>query len=143
MKNIFKLIYISSSSKSINEQGIEDIVNRSKLNNPKHNISGALLYRSGFFLQLLEGDKEDVKALFTKIKKDPRHENIISLLEMFDEHRIFPDWSMAYREMSELDLKMVNEILSWTKLINRSPQIDNQLVIEILNRFKKELLTKK
>ena len=46
---------------------------------------------------------------------------------------------MAYREISDLDLKMVNNILSWTKIINKSPEINNELILKILSHFKEKL----
>ncbi len=44
--------------------------------NSKNDITGVLYYGNGYFLQYLEGEKEQVEALFYKsILKDSRHQN--------------------------------------------------------------------
>ena len=67
------------------------------------------------------------------------HNNVTRLFDNEIEERILPDWSMGFREVSELDLKMVNEILSWNRLISASRTIDKQLIMYMLERFKTAL----
>lgn len=50
--------------------------------------------------------------------------------------RLFEHWSMSYRELSELDVKVINEILSWNKLINAEKDMDNSSILYMLERFK-------
>ena len=56
-----------------------------------------MLYASGYFLQLLEGDKTDVMALYHKIEKDPRHKACKILLDeaMEDSNRLYDKWFMT------------------------------------------------
>lgn len=65
-------------------------------NNLNH-IYGALYYGNNYFVQCLEGNKEQVEHLyFKKILKDPRHENCeIMMLENIDD-RMFSGWHMKY-----------------------------------------------
>jgi len=137
---VYKLFYVSNSSNEFKgKQDIENILKTANEFNQKKNITGILLYHSGIFLQLLEGKKEDVDYLYEKIEKDKRHRNVIKLFTVTGANKIFDKWSMAFRDITELDIKMVNEILSWNKLISASRDIDNNLIIHILERFKKYL----
>jgi hypothetical protein len=137
---IFQLVYVSAATQNQNyDKMINEILSVAIKFNLKNNITGVLLYRGGIFLQLLEGDEKNVKNLFSKIQKDPRHNNVITLIENTSNSRLFDKWSMAYRELSDWDLKMVSNILSWTKIINKSPEINNELILKILSNFKENL----
>jgi len=137
---IYKLFYVSNASDMFKgKDDIDKILTVAHSFNAEKNITGILLYHSGIFLQLLEGEKSDVDALYEKISLDSRHKNVIKLFSIEDKNRIFKDWSMAYRDITELDIKMVNEILSWNKLVSAARDIDNNLIIHILERFKKYL----
>lgn len=132
----YQLLYVSKASDSINESLIDQIIGKAKDYNEKNGITGILLYRGEIFLQLLEGEKSAVERLFQKIAKDRRHANLTRIFEIEENERIFPNWAMGYREVTDLDVKMVGEFLSWNKLINAAHDIDNNLILHMLNRFK-------
>lgn len=71
----------------------------SRSNNRQHGISGILLYTpDGRFLQVLEGEAEEVRRLYHhRIAADPRHYNCRMLSEGPCQHRAFPDWPMGFR----------------------------------------------
>jgi hypothetical protein len=133
---IHQLFYVSSiKSNSKNESLVDEIVRKALTNNPRDDITGILLLKGGVFLQLLEGPVEKVQSLFKKIERDPRHSNVIRLFEVCENERIFPLWSMGFKELTDLDFKMVNEILSWNKLLSGSGRIDNVLIRTMLKKF--------
>lgn len=137
---MYQLFYISSATESqLKDFSFKDIAITSRGKNQKKNISGILLYHSGLFLQLLEGEKEDVEALFKIIESDPRHSNIVVLFRNRARKRVFEEWSMAYKEINKIDVKMINEIISWNKLISGAKDIDKNLILFMLQRFKKDL----
>lgn len=55
----------------------------------------------GVFLQYLEGEIEDVDALFAKISRDVRHRDVKILERRVVDRRMFVDWSMATLEWTE------------------------------------------
>lgn len=132
----YQILYVSKPTKQIDSNSIRDIVTHATEYNTKNDITGILLFRSGVFLQLLEGEKSKVEALYVKIEKDPRHTNVVRILSIEENERIFPIWGMAYHEISDLDIKMVSEFMSWNKLIAGATDIDNKLILQMLNRFK-------
>ena len=133
--SVYQLFYVSRCSEAITDSDVDNILKVSRENNSKKNITGILLFRSGLFLQLLEGEKDLVQALFAKVEKDPRHRHVIKVLEKSGNDRIFGEWSMGYRKVEELELKMINEVLSWQKLITASKDLDNHLILHMLSRF--------
>lgn len=134
---VYQVSYVSSAAKSVGEADIKDIIAHSRKMNPVRGITGVLLYRGGIFLQLLEGDQAEVSKIYEKIEKDPRHTNVIKLFEEIKNPRIYSDWSMAYKELTDLDLKLVNEILSWNSLISAAKTIDNHLILHLFSKFKR------
>lgn len=75
---------------------IEQILAVARVENPKREVTGALLYSDGYFAQVLEGRYEEVKAVFSAIERDPRHHNITVLYFKPAAGRNFGAWSMAY-----------------------------------------------
>ncbi len=137
---MIQLFYVSNTSfKFKGKEDIEDILAKAHSYNNTNNISGVLLYHSGIFLQLLEGDKAEVDSLFAKIFKDPRHSNITTFFEIEAKERIFSSWGMAYKEVDALDIKVVNQMLAWNRVLQRAKDIDHKLIINMLEQFKSRI----
>jgi hypothetical protein len=52
-------------------------------------------------MQVLEGEKEAVKKLASIIERDPRHKGFLILLQEVSEERLFPDWTMGFRDLAD------------------------------------------
>ena len=74
-----------------------------RANNADAGVTGMLTYHNATFIQLLEGDKLAVQPLLSKIRKDPRHENVRILWEGPIPERGFAAWSMGFRGLDTLD----------------------------------------
>lgn len=86
----------STSDKSNLLDDLTDILAEARDFNYRHDITGALYFADGYFFQCLEGKLEHLNALFEKLSKDPRHENI-KRFEMRPLEQInFAGWSMKY-----------------------------------------------
>ncbi len=121
---IFQTLYVSRANKENDSNSVDSIVSAARDYNSKNNITGILLFRAVVFLQLLEGEKSKVEPLLKKIEKDPRHSNVIRIFEIEENPRIFSDWAMGYHQVSDLDVKMVNEFLTWNKLISAAKDLE-------------------
>lgn len=95
-RRLYQLIYESKATRSFGEEEIETLLAMSRAANARRNITGILLYRHGTFTQVLEGDESEIRPLLEKIKRDPRHHNLVVRLEQSIDVRSFPNWSMAY-----------------------------------------------
>jgi hypothetical protein len=62
--------------------------------NKRDDITGALICRADVYLQFLEGPKAAIEATFSRIAKDNRHLNVVSLSHVPVNERLFPQWSM-------------------------------------------------
>lgn len=104
---MYHIVYLSTAVKSITETDLTDILNSSRKNNKERNVTGLLMYCDGNFVQLIEGEEEDVKAIYAAIEKDGRHKNIILLISSASEQRNFPDWTMGFAAAEKDDLHQI------------------------------------
>lgn len=115
--NIIQIAYASSATNPFSKEELIELLNLSRKNNQQANVTGMLLYKSGNFLQILEGTPEIVEPLLAKISRDPRHHGVITLLKRPIETRDFHDWSMAFRNLNDLETDKTpgfNEFLNLT-----------------------------
>lgn len=98
-----QIAYFSCANHILDPEELSQILDESRSWNADHGLTGLLLYRDGNFLQVLEGEEADVREIFTKISRDPRHKNIIVVLDEEVEERFFPEWEMAFRDVSGSD----------------------------------------
>jgi hypothetical protein len=54
-------------------------------------------------MQVLEGDGAAVRWLSSRISRDPRHRDVKALMDGPATEREFPDWSMGFRNLDDLD----------------------------------------
>lgn len=101
---MYRIMYMSYATSELTNNELEIILEKSRINNHKKNVTGILIVKGSLFLQCLEGNKEDVLSIYDKILADSRHENIIDLVEEDTNTRLFPDWSMGYKNLKNLDV---------------------------------------
>lgn len=114
--DITTLVYVSFSAARMNDDELKEILEKSRENNQKLGITGMLLYRDGFFIQALEGEKETVSRLYEKISEDPRHTNILKVYQETSRVRSFEDWSMGFNKIEDGDL---DDLEGFTDFLNK------------------------
>ncbi len=89
-----RLIYVSDALQELVYRDVLALMEDAGETNQALAITGMLCYGSGTFLQVLEGERTVVNALYHHIVTDPRHTNcqLISVEEI--RAREFGDWSM-------------------------------------------------
>ena len=79
------------------------ILKKSKANNPKAGITGVLCLSEGIFMQVLEGGRNAVSALYNRIANDARHSEVALLNYEEIAERHFAGWSMGQVKMARLN----------------------------------------
>ena len=77
------------------EATVQAIVRFSQLANQAAGLTGALMFSSGVFVQVLEGPLLALEATFERICSDLRHKRVRLLDLAVTEERAFEDWSMV------------------------------------------------
>ncbi len=95
--NLTRLVYYSQRNPS-EKLDTADLIATCRRNNARLNLTGMLHYNGDHFIQVIEGGRVEVSALYHAIARDPRHSNIILLSCEDVRERIFPDWSMGLHQ---------------------------------------------
>ncbi len=91
--SLYALVYISKSLRTISEEDIRQILKSSQRNNRQCGISGYLYFNGTYFIQYLEGTREEVRSCFTHITRDERHD-VLLYTDTTIEQKKFANWSM-------------------------------------------------
>ena len=89
------LIYHSRAISGLTQSELSKILATSRRNNLINGVTGFLIYRDNYFLQLLEGTEEAVATTMDRVKKDSRHFAVTVIGEYQSVDRMVPAWSMA------------------------------------------------
>jgi len=104
---IHRLVYYShnhiAGDEAAFEASVADILARSRENNLRDGITGALMFNAGCFAQVLEGPLEQIEAAFERIQQDDRHGDVSLLAVEEIPARNFPNWAMGFVGSSAVD----------------------------------------
>ncbi len=114
---LVRLMYVSRAADSVNQNELVAILKKSKANNAVPGITGVLCFSAGIFLQVLEGGRSQVSALYNKIATDPRHHDVVLLSYEEVGERSFAGWSMGRANLARLNPSLVMKY-SETALLN-------------------------
>jgi hypothetical protein len=133
---LIQLIYVSTAARRISKDDLQAILLTSIHHNSEKKITGLLLYDEGTFCQALEGEAEDVHALFSKILEDDRHTNIIKIFDDEIMVRDFSSWSMNCINLDVYDKKQINGYKDFKESVHNWNFINPLLAKEVLMHFK-------
>lgn len=94
------IVYLSSVAGHLNEQELRAILLKSREKNTRRGITGMLLLCNDNIMQVLEGEQDEITALYQLIERDFRHTRIFKLADGKITERAFPDWSMGFTTAS-------------------------------------------
>ncbi len=104
---LVRLMYASRAAESVAQDELLAVLKTSRARNPVIGVTGVLCLSAGTFLQVLEGGRSAVSALYNRIAADPRHREVTLLsFEEIGERR-FAGWSMGQVNLNRLNPAIV------------------------------------
>lgn len=94
-----ELIYTSLAQTTASKDVVQDILDTSHRNNIANGVTGLLLFDGVRYIQILEGEPENVDQLFETIRQDKRHTALELLHRGGIDGRAFQNWRMAYEAL--------------------------------------------
>ena len=131
---MYRIMYLSRAVVRFSDEELEELLLKARQNNSKRNVTGLLILKGRSFLQCLEGKKEDVLAIFEKIKNDSRHDSLVEVIEEEDSKRYFPNWYMGYKTINELDEVRTKKLIDFSEAKNINAFSHND-ISEIFKEF--------
>lgn len=108
---LFRLIYHSRQTPTVVadlDTHVRAIIQISIRNNRNFQLSGLLLTIQGHFLQAVEGPEAAVRAAYSRIAPDPRHDQIVIISSEAVETRLFRQWDMCARSLTTADAAILD-----------------------------------
>lgn len=93
---LIRLIYASTVSEGVDLAELKRILQQSQANNMRRDLTGILAFNSRIVLQALEGARDEVNALYSKLLRDDRHHTVTMLKYQEVGERQWPSWSMGF-----------------------------------------------
>lgn len=104
MTNLHEVIYVSRRAEGVTDQVVvDDIVLPAGVKNNRLEITGCLWFSRDRFLQILEGPREAVEDVYSKILSDDRHYDIRTVSTSPIAKRSFARWGMRSLKNSKED----------------------------------------
>ena len=123
--NLTHLIYTSAAAPGIGTSELKAILQVARRKNAQRSVSGMLLYDSGSFFQVLEGEDATLTELLAIIAVDPRHTSVTKIIHEPIARRVFGDWTMGFAEVSAPELASIEGLSDFFQqgesLINLEP----------------------
>ena len=140
---LVRLLYASRAAQALTPDVIESILASSRKTNPALGVTGLLCHSDEIFMQVLEGGRDTVNHLYSRICRDSRHRDVIVLHHEEITERRFSNWTMGqvnlervnpsillkYSERPVLDpyavsgkvsMALLDELLATASIISRS-----------------------
>jgi hypothetical protein len=100
---LVRLLYASRAAAPVTPELIDTLLAQARLHNPARGITGVLCHCGDAFMQVLEGGRGEVNALYARIARDPRHrEATVLQFEEIGERR-FSAWTMGHVNMAKVN----------------------------------------
>jgi hypothetical protein len=125
---VFQVFYVSRATAAFDSASIQAILQASRRNNARLDVTGCLLFSGHCFAQVLEGPPAAVTALSRKIAADPRHAGVRFLSESHGQRREYADWSMGYLH----DLNLEDDLETLLMIPERSLAV----VADVMERMR-------
>ena len=105
---LYQIIYHSlATGAGMPPDALVSLLRQARSHNQDHRLTGVLLYAADTreFVQVIEGPRDEIAALYARIARDPRHKHAFVLHEGPTQGRMFPDWRMGFIPAAAQDMR--------------------------------------
>ena len=134
---LYELLYTSAAVKDMDTDDLLLMLEQARTKNARLGVTGMLLYHNREFMQLIEGEREDILALWETIRSDERHTSARVVFEAPIKERGFANWTMGFRNLSDIntdDLEGFSDYLDkgfTSELRSDTPSVARDLMVFI------------
>ena len=110
MTQLAHCIYASLAAPDFKEEHIPELLGKARTANAQHSVTGMLLYITGSFFQVLEGESAVLDGIYNRILGDTRHSRVTLVIREPIAARSFSEWTMGYSTLDPLEAgKLIGE----------------------------------
>jgi hypothetical protein len=115
---LVRLLYASRAAGAIDCAAIQDIMQQSHAHNPQNGITGILCHSDKLYMQVLEGGRDAINALYAKIMRDARHTDVVLLHYEEITERHYAGWTMGPTNLAKVNASV---LLRFSELPEMNP----------------------
>ena len=101
---MIRMLYVSTAAGPVTTAVTGTILRSAQAHNGSNGITGVLCQGQGLYLQVLEGERPAVEALYARIQLDKRHGKVEQRHLEDITRRRYGKWSMAHVDWAPLDM---------------------------------------
>lgn len=102
---LLQIVYLSKTEHQMTATELAALAKQSAERNKQHGVTGVLMHVGGYFMQLIEGETDEVDHLYANIEHDHRHLEIHLLLKRPIKQRNFPNWNMGLVNLEQKEMR--------------------------------------
>lgn len=138
---LVQVVYVSSATQPFSPEDLNELLRHSRARNAADGITGMLLYRSGNFIQAVEGPEAAIDRLLARIARDKRHQGLITIIRQPVAGRSFGDWSMGFDDLSDEAAAADQGFTDFLRRMDAGPvgPADSNFALRMLERFKQNI----
>lgn len=106
-QSLWTIGYVSIASRPLARDELDRILDRSREENARADVTGLLVHCDGTFMQVIEGPREGVEHIFDRIVRSRLHTDITQLFNEPAFEREFGQWAMACQHVAPEHLQVL------------------------------------
>lgn len=129
-------VYTSIATQRFSDKELRDMTAEAAARNQPRQVTGVLVFSGGQFIQVLEGDAEQIDALLERIGTDERHTNFTLLSQGQVPGRTFGDWPMGLMNLDAVQQTDVTTLRRMTYSDARLNPKAGEVIVDRLKAFR-------
>lgn len=127
---IYEICYLSKASPHLTNNELKNVLEKTTHYNNSNGITGVLLFSSGIFFQVLEGDETLVTNLFcNKIMKDTRHSDVYVILRKNTKVPFFSGYSSKINTSQQhIEVAQLKKYIEKNNILNNPDRFRRLLI---------------
>ena len=117
------------------DQELKKIVESCTKHNVIKDVTGVLLHEGGYFVQLLEGDKEKLDDVMSSVTEDRRHTDIVVFVDESIDQRQFPNWAMETFYLSNPEILQASTLKNLRDIYSNSNKMESSKFVLFLKEM--------
>ena len=101
MTQLVRLMYFSAATERVDLETVAEILEVAHQRNAAQEVTGMLCADRRWFLQCLEGGRNEVTETYQRIVNDARHRHLVVLCYEEIDERLFGSWHMGFVGLTE------------------------------------------
>ena len=104
---LVRLLYASRAVGKIDCAAVQNIMHKAHAYNPQNGVTGILCHSDKIYMQVLEGGRDAINALYARILRDERHTDVVLLHYEEISERRYAGWTMGHTNLAKVNASIM------------------------------------